>query len=358
MQNSLVFLDGQVAKQHLANHEIKHHCLYISPQEEGAFTPFFLDASLVSKKEQLNRTTLKIDLKSPQGALLMVKGEQLIADLQFIDPAVFEMDDITKLTFSGYKVIAGVALAFIAGLIAIYLWVLPEVAESLVGLVSIEQEAYFGDLLYDSMLDNFEVDSVKSEALAEFAATIDFDTDYQLKYTVVKNNISNAFALPGGHIVVFDKLINETENETELAALLAHEVSHIEHQHSLKAMFRALAGYAFIAILLNDVNGLTTIIIDNANNFRSLAFSRELETEADLRGLEILRKNKIDQMAMVRLLQQISKDEDLDVSAAQFLSTHPITENRIEYISQEIEQNPAEIEMHSIMLEAWKSMKH
>lgn len=357
MTNELVYLDGQFAKEHPAKYEIKHHTLFISPQVEGAFTPFFLDTSVVAKKEQLNKYTLKIDLKQPVGATLVASGEQHIADLQFLSPTVFEMDSITNLSFSGYKVIGAVALAFVACIVAIYLWILPEVAESLVALVPIEQEAYFGDLLYDNMLDNFEVDTTKTEQLAKFAATIDFDSEYDLKYTVVKQDISNAFALPGGNIVVFDKLLEDTESENELAALLAHEVSHIEHRHSLKAMFRALAGYVFIALLLNDVNGLTTIIIDNANTFRSLAFSRELETDADLRGLEILRKNNIDQKAMIQLLQQISKDEDLDLDAVQFLSKHPVTNERITYITKEIDQNPSESSKNESLQTAWEKLK-
>ena len=185
---------------------------------------------------------------------------------------------------------------------------------------------------------------------------------------VVDSEIVNAFAIPGGFIVVYSGILDIMEDERELAALLAHEASHINERHSLRMMSRNLSTYLLLSILTGDVGGFSSVIVDNSNMFSTLSFSRGLEQEADLEGLDLMVKSDIDPQGMVELFkkfasheeevkaeltEQLSSDSlsakaDEEASndsessswrqAIELLSTHPNPENRMEYLTDEIKK--------------------
>ena len=94
------------------------------------------------------------------------------------------------------------------------------------------------------------------------------------------------------------------EEEEELAALLAHEVSHINGRHSLRTISRNLSNYLLVSILTGDVGGFSSIIIENSDLISSLSFSRSLEKEADLEGINLMVKADIDPRGMVDLFER------------------------------------------------------
>jgi beta-barrel assembly-enhancing protease len=164
----------------------------------------------------------------------------------------------------------------------------------------------------------------------------------------------NAFALPGGHVVIYDGILKRMKEPDELAALLSHEVAHIQYKHSLKGISRNLAGYMFIALLFNDINGISTVLIENANTLNNLHYSRSLETEADLKALKTLERNNIDQHGMVRLFETLNTKSDL--SYLKILSTHPLTAERIKYTKSAAKRQRNVRENKEMQL-LWKSIK-
>ena len=67
----------------------------------------------------------------------------------------------------------------------------------------------------------------------------------------------------------------------QLVALLGHEVSHVNNRHSIKILTRNLAGYMMISLVFSDLNGIMSVLAENAQQLRSLSYSREFEEEAD-----------------------------------------------------------------------------
>jgi predicted Zn-dependent protease len=151
-----------------------------------------------------------------------------------------------------------------------------------------------------------------------------------------------------------------------LAALLAHEASHINEQHSLRTLSRELALYVLLASLTGDAGGFSAVILENSNMISSLSYSRKFEKEADLEGVELLLKSNINPNGMITLFQKfenrqdslenklrnkLSADTSLALEVAQdtteqtwdeewieditdILSTHPSPKNRIKYLKQ------------------------
>lgn len=224
--------------------------------------------------------------------------------------------------------IAGVAFTVLM-LIGLGYWFgLPWLAGAVAARFPTSAEIKMGDTMYENMIRAYEVDDQLTAKLNDFTKAIDFKTNYPIRVTVVTENDANAFALPGGNIVVFEGILRKMKTKEELAALLAHEVSHVHYRHSLRNIFRSLGGYLFLSLLLNDINGIVTILADNSNALANLTYSRELETEADSKGMDVLQSNGIRLQGFVDLFALLQSEHG-DVGSLKLLSTHPLTGERL-----------------------------
>lgn len=242
-----------------------------------------------------------------------------------------------ELANSGFRgVLIGLAI-FIAITIGFYFLVLPKVAEYVADKIPIETEIDLGKQFYDSFVGDMEIDKAKTKLLNDFAKKVDFETEYPLKFTVVKSEQVNAFALPGGNIVVFDAILKKIKTPEELVALLSHEVTHVKERHSLKGLARNLAGSLAVSVVIGDMNTIGNILVSQANNIYQLGFTRDMEKQADLEGLEIMYHNKLDPQGMIHLMERLHEEEKkygVD-KMRDYLNSHPMTKERIAYITKE-----------------------
>lgn len=237
----------------------------------------------------------------------------------------------------GTKAILLLTLVFFGLMTCIYFFVLPPAAEIIAGQIPMKYEKELGQSIYESSMEHAEKNDSMTYWVNEFAHHIQFNTHYPIHVTVVNEDVINAYAIPGGEIVVYRRIIQEMENKEELAALLAHEVSHIHYRHSLKSISRSLSGYLFMTFVFGDISGITAVLAEHSQTFVSLGYSRALEEEADRKGLEILKANGISQYGFVNLFQRMNKDHQ-DEKTLKFLSSHPMLTERIEYTKQEAQK--------------------
>jgi predicted Zn-dependent protease len=177
--------------------------------------------------------------------------------------------------------------------------------------------------------------------LNEFFREMDVPTAYDIKITVVNDNVVNAFALPGGRIVVYKALLQQIGSYPELAALLSHEFTHINNKHSTKSIFRRLGSKVFLGLLFGRFGTVTSVLVDHADNLKNLKYSRKLEKEADTEGLQILTQRKIDPRGFVDLFTHLGQSAPGSV-IPEFLASHPDIEKRIEYIKEASKDAPVE----------------
>ncbi len=235
--------------------------------------------------------------------------------------------------FRGVLISLAIFVAVVAGF---YFLALPKIAEYVATKIPVETEIELGKKIYEGFVGDMETDKEKTILLNDFAKNIDFNTEYPLKFTVVKSDQVNAFALPGGNVVVFDAILKKMKTSEELVALLSHEVTHVKKQHSLKGLARNLAGSLALSVIIGDMNTVGNILVSQANNIYQLGFTRDMEKQADLEGLEIMYANKLDPQGMVHLMQRLNDEEKkggVDKIPA-YLNSHPMTKERIAYISK------------------------
>jgi predicted Zn-dependent protease len=244
---------------------------------------------------------------------------------------------------------AKVLIVFFAVLIAAYIWLVPYLADRLARRVPISTEEQIGGEMYEAIKPSFTIDGTKTAYTNEFFRELKIGSKYNIQITVVKDTVTNAFAIPGGNIVVYDKIIAGMNDYTELAALLSHEFTHINERHTTRSLFRQKASSLFLVIILGDVGSLGNALINSADNLKTLDYSRSLEKEADMNGLKILSERKIDCNGFVGLFQQLQKEEQkAGEQRAEWISSHPDLEKRMKYIKADklfnrngIEENEA-----------------
>ena len=220
-------------------------------------------------------------------------------------------------------------------LIAAYVWWVPALAEKFAGRLPVSYEQSVGQQLYDQMRKTWDVDEERTRLLQLFYDDLNYDRAYNTKVTVVKSPEKNAFALPGGFIVVYTGILEDMPSAEALAALLAHETAHITQRHTLRNIMRSMGRGMLIALVTGNGDGVAGAILSRANELKGLEYSRELETEADNQGLAFMKKRKINPSGM-KVLMEFLAEETAGSEPAAFMSTHPLFDTRIANIDAQL----------------------
>lgn len=155
---------------------------------------------------------------------------------------------------------------------------------------------------------------------------------YRFEVTVVRSDVVNAFALPGGYVVVFTGLLKKAESPEEVAGVLGHELNHVLLRHGLERIVKTLGLVAVVSILVGDQSGLIGLAKQLGIELVTLKFGRDQETQADLSGLRLLHRAKISPDGMIRFFERLSESDKLQV---EMLSTHPMSGARAERLKAE-----------------------
>ena len=154
-------------------------------------------------------------------------------------------------------------------------------------------------------------------------------------YTVVRNDMANAFVLPGNHVFVMTGLFQYVQSEDDLAAVLGHEMAHNVARHAGEKVSSSLVVnlLARLSLLLDPSGVLLGVLLPAATVLRELPHSRVQETEADQIGLHLAARACYDPAAAKRVFANMQSAEGA-ASPPEFLSTHPTHKTRIQNFDQ------------------------
>lgn len=164
--------------------------------------------------------------------------------------------------------------------------------------------------------------------------------DLRFHFFVIASPVINAFAAPGGFVGINAGLIEATTSESELAAVLAHEIAHVTQRHLARSIeladnmtLPALAGI-IAAIALGIAGGgqagaAAAAAVTAGQAQLQLNFSRSNEQEADRLGMQILYTSGFDPQAMATFFERLQQSQRYFAKPPEFLSTHPVTGSRI-----------------------------
>ena len=153
---------------------------------------------------------------------------------------------------------------------------------------------------------------------------------------------ANAFALPDGSIVLTDELVSMAANDDAILGVLAHEIGHVEREHSLRRLYRAAGIAALIMLIGGDIGGGAEDILVQGSALVALSYSRAQENEADRYSVELMVKAGKDPASLVSFLETMRAKES-SKGGSDILSTHPATADRIEAVrayAEELSRKP------------------
>jgi beta-barrel assembly-enhancing protease len=213
-------------------------------------------------------------------------------------------------------------------LIVGYFVVLPFAAERMALLLPRTFDEQLGAMAFQGFISDAPVDTASSQVVQRFADRLHLQQEGELRFHVVDQDEVNAFALPGGDIVVFQGIIDRISTPEQLAALLAHEAVHVQRRHSMRMMVRSLSGYLFLSLVVGDAGGVLAVLLENADALRNLGYSRALETEADRSGMEWMHRASVDPQGMIQLMEMLEGLDQGLPDELELLSSHPLTKER------------------------------
>ncbi len=200
--------------------------------------------------------------------------------------------------------------------------------------LSLDKEEKLGEMIVKELVfedksvivvSNPELDSamnIISKKLIQQLGT----TNYEYKIIVIENEMINAFTLPGGNIFVYTGLIKFSEHPEELAAVLAHEIGHVEKRHVVSKLIKELGLSIMLSVLTGGDNVLTREIGRTA---LASVFDRKQEEEADMFALELLEKSKINPKIMATFFRRLNDKLGNYNESLELLMSHPHNNSRI-----------------------------
>jgi len=151
----------------------------------------------------------------------------------------------------------------------------------------------------------------------------------QFEVHVVQSPMVNAFALPGGTIVVFTGLIEGANDAEQVAGVLAHEMAHATLRHGLERISHSLGVAAALQLLLGDPGGLAGAGAELFQLATVNSYSRDQENAADAEGVRMLHAAGIDPTGLARFFETLKEEHGDMPGAVSWLSTHPQHDERI-----------------------------
>jgi Zn-dependent protease with chaperone function/TPR repeat protein len=231
--------------------------------------------------------------------------------------------------------------ALAVGLVVAALWLLidrglPVAVDYVAERIPVEAEAMLGRETLEGMerfaLKPSKLSSARQQALrAKFdamARTARETTPYRLEFRSSPIIGANAFALPSGIIVMTDELVRAARNDQEVLGVLAHELGHVRHRHTMRRLLESSATALIIAGVTGDIASTTSLAAAAPALLLQTKYSRDNEREADRYAIELMRKAGLQPRYLGSILARLEGDAPRRGAFPSFLATHPSTEER------------------------------
>ena len=221
---------------------------------------------------------------------------------------------------------------------------LPEIGAAGFSALSIDKERQIGHIMMRQLRASQPVinDPVLNEYINDLGNKLvknANDVNYAFEFFFINNTELNAFAFFGGHIAIHSDLLTTTENESELASVIAHEISHVTQRHLARRLesqsrSQALTTAGMISgillALVNPTIGMAALSTTMAATQQaSINYTRGNEKEADRVGIKLLANSDFDPMGAPNFFRKLADKFRYASKPPAMLLTHPMPDSRI-----------------------------
>jgi len=273
----------------------------------------------------------RIACRTDPDARLTLPNLALVQDLQYQAPQLFQ----TGLKRPNVRRNAGIIILVLLSL-GLFLWQgLPRISAPLARLIPLEWAHDLGLTFRGRLLSGARIctEGPGAAALSRLTnrLTAKMEVAPPLTVVVADRDMVNAFALPGGHIVVLRGLLEKAGGPNEVAAVLAHEIGHVSERHPTQTAIRVLGVGLIADLLTGDGSAIVEAISELGGALLLMNYSRDMERQADAAGREYLRRAGLSPNAMAKFFSRLHKATPAGAanSLAGYFSSHPPLEARV-----------------------------
>lgn len=230
--------------------------------------------------------------------------------------------------------VVAVVVIVVAGLGG-YLYGLPAAAERLAQRIPVQTEQALGDQalawldgrgrFQRTQLDAGLQDQIR-QGFATLHSGLPLAAHYRLEFRNAPELGANAFALPGGAIVITDQMVARAQSLDEV---LAHEIGHVESRHAMRHVLQDSAVAVAVSAATSDAASLGVAVSGLPVVLAQAKYSREFEAEADAFGFRLLRQHNLSPNAFADLMERLQGPGQDYAQAYAFVSSHPVTAERV-----------------------------
>nr|WP_319248103.1 M48 family metallopeptidase [uncultured Celeribacter sp.] len=273
-------------------------------------------------------------LQTP-AARLYVRDTRLLQDLERRAPNLAQRPPV-----QGRGRLLGLIGGAVASVVLIVFVLIPLIADQLATILPVEGERALGDKTYEQVRTAFSQGYLPiRECLAEdgaaalqvmedrLVAASDLTAD-AVTLSVLDFDMVNAFALPGGRIVVMRGLIDEAETPDEVAAVIAHEIGHVAHRDPTRHALRSVGTFGVLSLVLGDFAGGSVVLL-GANQLVNAQYSQGAESAADAYAHDLLPRAGVSPAALAPLFERLKEAYGDSEGLAAHLSSHPQLGDRV-----------------------------
>ncbi len=233
--------------------------------------------------------------------------------------------------------IIGFTLAGFAVLALIVCMLMGMMVRSLVARIPPEWEQELGDKVMaelkqqETFVEDAKLQTNLVQAVAPLLSVVPTNA-LGFKFYLLRSPLPNAFALPGGHIVVTTSLMTLADRPEDIAGVVAHELAHMTQRHVFRKIIASSGPYILCRLFMRDNSGLLGVLAGSSQLLVCQSFSQEYELEADDVGWDYLVKARVDPRGLAEMLKRLKSAREnmkLVQVTPQAFSSHPATDKRI-----------------------------
>jgi Zn-dependent protease with chaperone function len=234
--------------------------------------------------------------------------------------------------------VAGVALVACILLIG-YFFGLPAAAARIAERIPIETEEVVGRqalawLDAQRWFKPTKLDAAKQKSIRDgfdrLRSDLPLKDHYRLEFRSSHAIGANAFALPGGTIVITDDMVLMADTEEEVLAVLAHEIGHVELRHVMRSVLQDSVVAVAAAAVTSDAASLSAAVAGLPVLLARTKYSREFESAADAYAFALLKRKGYSAAAFAAIMERLAAKSGDGEGAFAYVSTHPVTEERVQ----------------------------
>lgn len=328
------FMDGVTAKVHsalvLLNHSARPGDSALIIRSGDRILDRWALTGLREKAGMADPSKLVLTLDDLPDARLSISDPEVIGQIRAVAPDLSKRDPLKGV----YGRIARWAAGAIAAVLLVVFVIVPALSDQLAQLIPTESERKLGEASVRqiswvlSKMGEKEVEfCVAPEgtaALEKMMARFDgkFETSYDVNLRVMKHEMENAFAVPGGQMVLFDGLIQKAKSPEEIAGVLGHELGHVVNRDPTRLALRSAGTVGILGMLVGDFSGGALVLI-LTERLISASYAQDAERNADGFAYRLLERSGLPTTPFGDFFDRMAKIVGDDEGLMSHLASHP-----------------------------------